>query len=90
MLPGVLLTTGKRIWPAALIASAAFCAMAPSAHAQGVTTIGVNGGGGVLSGNVIRLPITSVATIQICNNNLAGLVAVHVDALGSCRASVPG
>ena len=63
--------------------------MAPSADAQ-VLTVGVKGGSGVLSGNVVRLPITSVGPIRICNNNLVGLVAVHVDALGSCSAGAPG
>ena len=53
---------------------------------QGVVTLGDMGGGGVLSGLVVRLPITSVGSIQICNNNLVGLVAVRVDALGSCSA----
>jgi hypothetical protein len=90
MSPRTLLSaTGRRTLPAALIASAAFCAMAPSAHAA-VVTLGVSGGGGVLSGNVVRLPITSVGPIQTCNNNLAGLVAVRVDALGSCSAPAPG
>lgn len=88
-LGALLSAAGKRTWPAALIASAAFCALAPSADAA-VLTLGVRGGGGVLAGNVVRLPITSVGPIQLCNNNLTGLVAVHVDALGSCSAGAPG
>jgi hypothetical protein len=38
--------------------------------------------GGVVTGNVVQLPVTAVVPIQVCSNNVAaGLAAVAVNAL---------
>jgi hypothetical protein len=56
------------------VVAGSFLAGTPSALAQEVP-------GGVLSGNVIQIPVTFVIPVQACDNNVAaGLVAVAVDA----------
>ena len=62
-----------------LLAATALLATAPAAQAL---TFGISAaGGGVQTGNVVQIPITSVVPIQSCNNNVVvGLIAVAVDA----------
>ena len=62
-----------------LLAATAFLSTASPAWAL---TFGISvAGGGVQTGSVVRIPITSVVPIQSCNNNIAvGLIAVAADA----------
>ena len=50
-------------------------------------------GNGVMTGNNVQIPITSVAPIQLCNNNVAaGVIAVPLGAASNtaCQQEVGG
>jgi hypothetical protein len=68
----------------ALVAAAAAIGVAvpTTAAAQPLVTAQVSLSG-VLTGNVVQIPLTAIVPIQVCNNNVtAGVIAVSVDALG--------
>jgi hypothetical protein len=75
-------TRRTRSRTAALVAGVAtILALSPAAHAETTVKVGASVGG-VVTGNIIQLPITAVVPIQVCNNNVAaGLIAVSVNAL---------
>lgn len=60
---------GMRSRAAALLAGAGMVlALAPAAHAQTTVTVGTTGVG-VLSGNVVQIPITATVPVQTCSNS---------------------
>lgn len=74
-------TRRTRSRTAALVAGmATLLALSPAAHAQTTVKVGASVGG-VVTGNVVQLPITAVVPIQVCSNNVAAGVAVAVNVL---------
>lgn len=74
---------------AMVVVAGGFLVGAPSASAQEVdapvVSAGLTSGDGILSGNVVQVPLSPVVPIQICDNTIgAGVIPGILGGLSGC------